>query len=295
MLSGVLMTSVAYYWPVQEAYHPLNTGWNGCSKVAFSARTTSLLSSYDKIAANGTSLLAIIGPGIAFSRSESFRVFEFLQAGGVVLLADDFGTGNSLLEALNVSARFSRKALADLYFYSKNPGFPIIVDFSASPVTEHVSSILLDHPSFINITNTSTVVKLASSSPFSFIDLNGQNQPTANETVDSYPVMASTRIGRGLMVLIADPSMFINNVIDLYDNMKFFQNLARVGNESLIFDIEHLANAPLTNWRIMLRENFNNFGGLVRGNVYVTVLVLTVLVLTFSFGLFRLTRSRGPR
>ena len=295
MLSAILMTSVAYYWPIQETYHPLNTDWNGYSKVAFSGKTTSLLSSYDGLMMNKTALLAIIGPSTPFSRNESFRVREFLQAGGVVLLADDFGAGNSLLETLNVSARFSRQALADLYFYSKNPGFPIIADFSADPVTENVSSVLLDHPSFIQVSNASTVVKLAWTSPFAFINMNGQNQPTANETIDSYAVMASTRVGRGLMVMIADPSIFINDIIDLYDNMKLFQNLVRVGNGSLIFDVEHLANAPLTDFRTMLREDFSNLGRLTLANAYVTILFLAVLVLTFSFGLLRITRSRTPK
>ena len=96
-LSAILVLSVAYYWPIQEAYHPLNVDWNGCSKIANTTHNTTLLFSYDRQLPNTTSLLAIIGPSTEFTRDESFKIGRFLESGGVVLLADDFGTGNNLL------------------------------------------------------------------------------------------------------------------------------------------------------------------------------------------------------
>ena len=149
------MASVAYYWPIQETYHPLNTDWNGCSNIASVGQNVTLLLSYDRLPANATSLLAIIGPSTDFSGDQSSKIANFLEAGGNVLLADDFGTGNSLLRALNVSASFSRKPLADLYYYSRNPSFPLITDFSPSPATVNLTAVVLDHPSYIDIGNSS--------------------------------------------------------------------------------------------------------------------------------------------
>jgi hypothetical protein len=289
ILSILLMATVAYYWPIQETYHPLNTDWNGCSDIASIGQNVTLLLSYDALPANSTSLLAIIGPSTDFSYNQNSKIANFLDSGGNVLLADDFGTGNSLLRALNVSASFSRKPLADLYYYSRNPSFPLITDFSPSPVTVNLTRVILDHPSYINIGDLSQVTEIGASSPFAFIDSSGEGRPLANESIASYPVMASTKIGRGLLTLVADPSMFINDMIGIYDNMRLFQNVVRMGDGSVIFDTAHLANAPLTNWRIMLKDGFDSLR-LGKEGAYIPLLVVAILVLSFSFQLLRLRR-----
>jgi hypothetical protein len=288
-LAALLMLSVGYYWPIQEAYHPLNQDWNGCSKIASVTENATFLLSYDKPLPNSTSLLAIIGPSMNFSGRESSSIGNFLKNGGIVLLADDFGTGNSLLEGLNVSARFSGEPLADLYYYSKNPDFPIITDFSPSRATDNLSAIVLDRPSYLNTGNSSSVIKIGSSSPFSFIDPSGTGRPSPNETINSYTVLATVRIGRGLLLLVADPSMFINDMISLYDNVRLFQNALKMGDGSVIFDAAHLVRAPLTDWRIMLRGGFDSLR-LGKTGMYLPVVVVTALVLAFSFQLLRLAR-----
>ena len=289
ILSALLVLSVAYYWPIQEVYHPLNFDWNGCSTIANAAQNVTLLVSYDKSLPNTTSLLAIIGPSANFTRDESAKIGQFLESGGIVLLADDFGAGNSLLEALNVSALFSGKPLADLYYYSKDPDFPVITDFSPSPATDNLTAIVLNRPSYIEIGNSSSVTKIGSSSPFSIMDIGGRGRPFANETIDSYPVLVSVKIGKGMLLLVADPSMFINDMIGLYDNMRLFQNALRMGDGSVIFDTAHLANAPLTNWRIMLKDRFNSLR-LWKSGMYIPLLVVAILMLGFSFQLLRLAR-----
>jgi hypothetical protein len=288
-LSAVLMLSVGYYWPIQDAYHPLNQDWNGCSRIAGIAANATLLLSYDKPLPNSTSLLAIIGPSVNFTERESSDIGKFLDNGGVVLLADDFGTGNSLLEGLNVSARFSNQPLADLYYYSKNPDFPIITDFSPSPATGNLSAIVLDRPSYISTGNSSSVTKIGSSSPFSFIDPSGNERPSANETINSYTVLATVKIGSGLLLLVADPSMFINDMIGLYDNMRLFQNAVKMSDGSVIFDTAHLARAPLTNSRIILKDGFDSLR-LGKTGTYISVALVAVLVSVFSFQLLRQTR-----
>ena len=296
ILSATLMLSLAYYWPIQEAYHPLNADWNGCSKVASATRTTALLVSYRIPLPNQPFLLVIIGPSTIFTKDEIAEIRSFLEAGGTVLLADDFGTGNTLLKGLNVSAQFSGKTLADLYYYSKAPRFPLISVFSPSPITANVTTLVLNRPSYIDITNSSRVTKLASSSPFSFVDLNGNGRPSPNETINSYPVMAETEIGRGWLILVSDPSMFVNEMIDLYDNMQLFRNLLKMGGDSLMFDVVHLEKAPLTDSRIVLKDNINllrDFLFFSKTSIYVqSVIVALVLLLGFSFQLVRVAKAR---
>jgi hypothetical protein len=226
---------------------------------------------------------------VNFTKRESSNIRKFLDYGGVVLLADDFGTGNSLLEGLNVSARFSHEPLADLYYYGKNPDFPIITGFSPSLATDNLGAIVLDRPSYISTGNSSSVTKIGSSSPFSFIDPSGNGRPSTNETINSYTVLATVRIGSGLLLLVADPSMFINDMIGLYDNMRLFQNALKMGDGSVIFDTAHLARAPLTDSRIMLKDGFDSLR-LGKTGTYVSVALVAVLVSVFSFELLRQTR-----
>jgi hypothetical protein len=294
-LSVILMLSVTYYWPIQEAYHPLNSGWNGCSEAAGLTKNGTLVMSYDKPLPNGSSLLAIIGPSLNFSRSDSSRISSFLEGGGTVLLADDFGTGNTLLEAVNASVRLSGKPFLDLYYYSKNASFPLVSDFSPGSLTANITTILLNRPSNVLIGNSSQVTILASSSPFSFTGRSGDNRPSPNNPLTSYPVIVETKIGRGLLVLISDPDLFTNEMIVLYDNMKLFQNLLVMGHGSLFFDVAHLATAPLTNLRASLRDQLRDILIFLRESLYVPLLIALALVLGFSFELFIVRRRQAGK
>lgn len=258
-LAVIITISLAYSWPIQDDYHPLNQDWNGCSDLVNGAQNITMLFSYERPLPHRRSLLAIIGPSIEFSTQESSKIHEFLSDGGIVLLADDFGTGNSLLQGLNVSARFSGKGLSDLYYYEKQPSFPLIYNFAPSQVTANVTSLILNRPSYIELQNNSAnVTQLASSSPFSFIDQNGSNKPSPNETLDSYLIMADASVGGGELILISDPSMFNNQMISLHDNRRLFMNLLEMSDGSLVFDLAHLQKAPLTDWRTTLKVGLHS-------------------------------------
>jgi len=218
-----------------------------------------MLFSYESPLPHGKSLLAIIGPSIEFSTQESLKIHEFLSDGGIVLLADDFGTGNSLLQGLNITARFSGKGLSDLYYYEKQPSFPLIYNFAPSQVTANVTSLILNRPTYIELQNNSAnLTQLAFSSPFSFIDTHGVNKPLPNETLDSYLIIASVIVGEGELILISDPNMFTNQMITLHDNRRLFMNILETGDGSLIFDLAHLQKAPLTNWRTTLKVDLDS-------------------------------------
>jgi hypothetical protein len=254
----LLVFAFAYYVPIQDPYHPLNTDWDGCSGIAESYKNATLLFSYDKPLPNGDrSLLTIIGPMIPFALNDVAEVHTFLAAGGTVILADNVGAGNLLLEALNVDARISREPLADLYFYARNPEFPVAITFPSNPLTANLTAVVFNRPSYIQMGNANVTV-LASSSPFSFVDF-GSGRPVANETVTSYPLIVSTKVGKGSLIIIADPNIFINEMLGLFDNLLLFRNLMN-GNNHLVIDVAHLKNAPFTTSRIFLRDEIGSIG-----------------------------------
>lgn len=282
LLSVLLTLASAYYWPVQEAYHPLNDAWNGCSKAARMSSNVTILSSYGNIPPN--SLLAIIGPGLEFSKQDALIIHDFTKNGGIVLLADDFGTGNSLLELLNIPVRFAGEPLSDMVFFSKNPTFPIIYDFVADPLTANVTAVVLNRPSYLEVRNTTDVSVIATSSHFSFVDQSGRGAPAGNVTIDSYPVMASVPIGEGYIVLVSDASMFMNEMIDLFDNMRFLENAITAGGGSLVWDLAHLSRSPLTDWRIDLRTSVDLVRSqLAVGEEYLQALVVASVIMVALF------------
>jgi hypothetical protein len=286
----LIATAFAYYLPIQESYHPLNTGWNGCSEIFQMYGNTTLLSSYDGAFPSG-SLLAIIGPNLDFTTHDASMIHTFLDAGGTVLLADNFGTGNLLLEALGVNVRISGKQLADLYFYTRNSVFPIAYDFSPSPLTANLTAIVFNRPSYLLAANSSVTI-LASSSPFSFIDL-GQGRPVANESVASYPIIAKSAVGKGSLIVIADPNVFTNEMVGLFDNTLLFRNLMK-GHNHLIIDVAHLRNAPLTSYRIQLKQEFDitrDFLFFSQTGAYLQWASLVAMILGFSLEIARRMRK----
>jgi len=295
-VSLILILSTAYYWPVQDEYHPLNEEWNGCSKVLNAAPNSTLVFSYGEPLPEHT-LLAIVGPGLGFSGKEAAYVRAFSESGGTVLLADDIGTGNSLLEILAVPARFTGELIDDLLYYSKRPDFPLITDFSASPLTNNVTAVLMNRPSYLQVENSSVVAVIASTSSFSFVIQNGGGLPEANETLQSYPVMASVRIGEGLLVLVSDPSVFVNEMIDLYDNMRLFHDILRVGGGSIAFDVAHIARAPLTDPRTQFRSGIDSIRNsflFSTWSVYTQSLIVTAVVLALFLHVRRNAKIRTP-
>ena len=137
ILLGVcaLLFILAFATPVvvnSSDFSIYNPGWNGCSDIAIKTYRMGRLqptfyfeenemtlaqksfAEYDLDAESSTIL--IIGPKTSFSSYEIRYVRGFLKNGGVVLLADDFGTGNSLLEGINATSRFSGDLLLDFSF-----------------------------------------------------------------------------------------------------------------------------------------------------------------------------------
>lgn len=291
ILSSLLVLAVAYYSPIQEPFHPLNADWNGCSKVAGATSNLTLVSSYDSNTMIGPALLAIIGPGVQFSEQDALQVEHFMKTNGTVLLADDFGTGNGLLELLNLTIRFGGKPLADLAFYSRNPSFPIVVDISQSSFTTNITALVLNHPTNVDIGNSTIATVLAVSSPFSFIDMNGTGTPARNEVIRPYPVIVSVKVGTGTLILVSDPSMFTNEMIGIYDNMRLLQNALISGRGAMFFDEAHLYKAPFTDARIGLKSGVDSIRTITEQNPAGQLVPPAVAASAMMIALYAIRRS----
>ncbi len=97
-----------------QAFSIYNTGYDGLSIVrndlesitnsrgtAGLYNTTSLISNLNALNRfNGSGALVIVGPAANFDATETFSVLLYLLRGGSLIIADDFGTGNQILEPI---------------------------------------------------------------------------------------------------------------------------------------------------------------------------------------------------
>ena len=235
-----------------------NTGWNGTSKLAVTVYEAGKFSPTFRVESTGTdmeivqvglseldldpigSALAIIGPSVPFTAAEGEIVSDFVAQGGVLLLADDFGTGNSLLAGMGATSRFSGSLVMDLAF-DKKPEFCVCFDIRSDPLTKNVTSVLLNYPSSITV-NSSTTQVVAWSSVASWLDLNDNLTQEWSEPKGPFAILAKERLGEGTIVLLSDPSVLINGMGEHLDNAVLKENLVSVicsGRTALYFDESH--------------------------------------------------------
>jgi hypothetical protein len=234
-----------------------NTGWNGTSDIAVSTYRAGKFSPSFELRSTGSDVafvrygldeivldpaseaLAIIGPTETFSESEGALVGDFVRAGGNLLLADDFGSANGLLEAMGAGSRFSGKLVIDLSF-EKSPEFPICFDIVPDALTTNITSIQLNYATSIAVGGASEA--LVRTSLASWSDADGDRMQDFGEPSGPFAVLVRERLGAGEIVLLSDPSVMINGMRGHLDNEAFASNLVSVvseGRTGVFFDEGH--------------------------------------------------------
>jgi hypothetical protein len=199
-----------------------NPFWNGLSEMYVALKPVRLgeLSSLGDVAGDpGNSTVLMLGPAKPFTADEVMIVDAFLKSGGTVVLADDFGTGNTLLEGLGLRVRFSGELLQDPLFKDLNPVMPEVLTVSVALQGAGVSKLVLNYPTVLN--NTEGLTVSASSSFFSYLST-AVAAPSTTSPSGPFPVVAEAKVGKGRLVLVSDPSPFINGM------------LGKAGNEALL-------------------------------------------------------------
>ena len=256
-----------------------NPFWNGFSDVDESLRLISITNFEalsDKSVESSRSVLLIAGPSESFTGQEADMVKGFLRTGGLVVLADDFGTGNDLLAKLGLNVRFSGFMLRDPLFMDRASALPRILSFETSSYTANVSSLGLNYATSLARVDSGFKV-LAYSTAFSYLDENGNGKPDTSEAVGPFPLIAELRYGEGSLIVVSDSSIFINSMINSADNRIFLRDL--VSDRTVYIDRFHWTPGLFTQFKWALAQVYMFISS---AEVKYTLLV-TVLVLTFRF------------
>ncbi len=202
-------------------YSPHNFEWQGTSRLfelaaerGFSIETRSNLD-WKKI--EKRHILLFLYPTAPIP---SEKLVAYLRGGGRVILADDFGSTAELLEKLGVrrvpvnGARLSR-------LHAENPALPIATPLTPHPLNNGIPELVTNHPAAFD-TQLPAI--------FGF------------EPAGGALVVAAT-LGRGRIVLISDPSVFINRMLKFPGNEAFTRRLlgylGRPGEDSYVVFTQH--------------------------------------------------------
>ncbi len=256
ILTAVLIIALiltVWFLPSNEDFRVDNPFWNGIKNIRAEYQVQPLDSLANLPSSpDGATLLVI--PYLSCTSTELEHLNYFVSRGGRLIIADDYGHGNEILADLGLEARFSGQVLLDPLINYKNKHFPRIVHLHPDPLTENTDELVFNHAtSLINITDDNA---LALSSPFSFLDYNGDGTREDVEPTGPLPVISRHELGDGEVILISDPSIFINSMDTIADNEGLIQNIAATASV-LYVDQSHLTSSDLhrtKSWLQQVRE-----------------------------------------
>ena len=240
LVAGIV---TAYLFPPIDDFDPSNPFWNGLSRLSSELDLTpisSLTSGLAKVDPSRSALL-IVGPEAPFSRAEARAVSRFVRGGGLLLLADDFGSGNQLLKLMGLKVRITEGLLLDPLFKHRASPLPKVRARGLKLVLNYAAALA-----------GSGFEVLAESSSFSFLDSNLNLRFDSGERKGPFPVAARVPYGAGEVVVVSDSSLFLNSMLGLGDNLRFARAL--VGGRGALLDAGHWRRGALASFKGAVRS-----------------------------------------
>lgn len=193
-----------------------NFGWNGTSSFFsdLDRHITIEVTESENLAGHPVnSTLLIIAPGHHPAPQDLAAYRAFLKEGNTIFLADDFGTGNEILTGIGSHISILPGNLSSLDRRYPDP-YSVIAYRTAekSPVLLS-NDIALNRPAPLE-----GGTPLMLTSVMSWTDINGDHRLNTGENMGTFPVMATESNGPGRIIVLSDPSIFINSMYLQEDN-----------------------------------------------------------------------------
>lgn len=244
------------------AFGVFNPGWEGVSELRGLAGEAGaeheVVANTSRYAAAdpGTTVAVVISPDRAYTDREAARVRAFVREGGTLVVAEDFGRdAGPLLDAVGVETRFDGALLRDERSEWRSSAMPVatgVTNRSATPYTEGVSALTLNYGTTLEPGPNATV--LVRSSPFSYLDTDGNGSIGGGESLGARPVVAVEPVGEGRVVTVSDASLFLNAMLEREGNRRFALNLFASG-ERVLLDYSHSTVPPLSAALLVVRSS----------------------------------------
>jgi len=245
VLAALLFVSMAVYFTSSlsilgnpDDFGPTNAAWNGLSTFV-SVEKPTILQNLSSLPPDGTGFVLLEdGPSTSYTPAEVRGVSSFISSGGTLILADDYGVGNSLLSGMRLYSRFTGSLLTDPLFNFRNSFLVVAPDVTM----KNVSSLALNYATTLTVSDPGSQV-LGYSSDFSYLYLTQPGGSIASAHHGPFPVLAEIPDVKGRVFLIADDSVFINSMMFRNGNAALLKDLS---TGKMLLDTSHLSVGPAT-------------------------------------------------
>lgn len=235
-----------------------NGAWDGTSKLRSIAtdagaepQVANDMAAYSRVTPNDT-VAVILSPERNYSSADRQRLRRFLERGGTLVVAGDYGAQtNRLLAALKTDARLDGRPLRDDRHRYRSPAFPVAGNVSNGSLVANVSAVTLNHGTAVTPGNATVLVN---TSDYAYLDANRNRKLDDNEMISSMAVATVERVGDGRVFVVGDSSIMINSMLDRPGNRAFVRALIG-GHGTVLLDYSHTSRIPpLALAVLLLRE-----------------------------------------
>lgn len=200
MLAALVASSAGAQDASLADYRLDNTDWNGLSSLrvlaSHSGRDVEQRASLDLATLEETDVLVLVYPTSDLPAED---IAAWVQGGGALLVADDFGRGDRLADAFGLT-RVPAQGGADGQLLD-NPALPTFRPVGSHPLSTSVGSVAANHATA----------------------LRGEGLPVF-AWADGAGLVYDLSLGKGAAVFVADASLLTNLMLPLRDNARFVDN-----------------------------------------------------------------------
>lgn len=289
IIIGILLATLTalltiYFIPPTDDFNLENPYWNGMleatTEIPIQPLKKTLMGEY--LARPSESIVLLIGPSKPYDQTDAAILKKFLESGGKLILADDFGAGNILLNLLEVRPKLNGSLLVDPLFKEKNMKLPKIRRIHSSLAYNGAGELILNYATIINECND----PIAISSSYSFLDMDLNGEWDEGEPEGPFTVACKVEYGQGELIIISDSSPFINSMIKTGDNLSILRTI--IGNREAFIDETHWIPSGLTLTKEALSATIKSLSG-VEGR-YTLLALLFIIIARYKF-----TRKPGTQ
>ncbi|MFB6163054.1 MAG: DUF4350 domain-containing protein [Halococcoides sp.] len=219
-------TLVATTTTSSATFDPYNSGWNGTSEfraLAADHGQATLITegTYTRLDPD-RSVVVVLAPTEAYYARSGRALQSYLNQGGTVVVAGDRGRPADWLVQNLTDYRLNRTPVRDLASYTKGPALPLVHPPADRPI-DGVESVATNLPA--SIENVPPEKRMLVTSATAYRDADGDAHPDDSEPLGPFTVAASQSVGDGRVIVLADPSVVIDSMIDRADNRAFVTTL----------------------------------------------------------------------
>ncbi|WP_435196335.1 DUF4350 domain-containing protein [Natronomonas sp. EA1] len=252
LVCAVLVGVVVAGFTSGTAFGAYNPAWDGASELRAVAESEGaepqILLNTSAYALTGDDTVALVlSPETGYNESERARIRGFVRRGGTLVVAEDFGPhGSALLRSVGATARVNGTLLRDERTHYRAPELPLAEPVDepmnrslVEPYTEGVDELTLNYGTAVEPGNATVVAR---ASGFAYLDANANGQPDDAEPLRAYPVVTAESVGEGRVIVVSDPSLFINAMLDREGNRAFAGNV--LAADRVLLDYSHAGSQP---------------------------------------------------